>query len=122
MVPLIPLTMVMITFGFANWIKFSCIIIVSYSALLWLLGRPGVHVGLSGVVFGYFGFLLVSAWLKPSLLIVILLLIIMYYFGSMLFGILPTSEKTSWEAHLFGLIAGCGCAYLDYEKLINHLW
>lgn len=78
----------------------------------WVFNAPGaVTVGASGLVFGYFGYLLVRAFVAPSLGHGILYALIavgvaVVYGTSMLAGIFGAAEGISWQAHLFGAIGG----------------
>jgi membrane associated rhomboid family serine protease len=38
---------------------------------------------------------------------------VMGFYGSMLAGVAPARAGTSWEGHLFGLLAGLGRAWLE---------
>ena len=69
-------------------------------------------MGASGLVFGYFGYLVASGWYdrRPSTILAAIAVVAMY--GGLLFGVLPTRGFISWEAHLFGLIAGVLAARL----------
>jgi membrane associated rhomboid family serine protease len=84
-------------------------------ALLWAFGRKAAHVGMSGVIFGFFGWLLAVAWFTratPDLLVAVGVLI---FYGGMLTGLAPVRNGTSWEGHLFGLIAGLGTAWVQFR-------
>lgn len=78
----------------------------------WIFNAPGtVTVGASGMVFGYFGYLLTRAFVARSLghgilYALIALAIVAVYGGSMLGGIFSVAEGISWQAHLFGAIGG----------------
>lgn len=73
----------------------------------WLFGRPYVHIGASGVNFGYFGFLLTYGLLTGNFLgFLIGLLVIVVYGSSIFFGVFPRRGDISWEMHMFGLIGG----------------
>ena len=86
-------------------------------SLVWLFGRRAVHVGASGVISGYFGYVVVAAYQQPTFTTVFLCGVALYYFGGILFSLFPTKEKTSWEGHLFGFLAGLAaqfiCIYLN---------
>lgn len=75
--------------------------------LAWLIGAPGsVHVGASGVIFGYLGFLLLSGWYARSVGSILLSLLVAFMFGGLVFGVFPGQVGISWQAHLGGFIGG----------------
>jgi membrane associated rhomboid family serine protease len=83
----------------------------------WTLGASGApHIGASGVIFGFFGYLLVRGWVKKSLLGIAASVIFGSAFGmSMLLGLVPQGG-ISWQGHLFGLIGGVLAAFLIGRK------
>lgn len=73
----------------------------------WTIGAPGtVHVGASGVIFGYLGFLLLAGWFARSAGAILLSVLVTVLWGGLVFGVLPGQLGISWEAHLGGLIGG----------------
>lgn len=73
----------------------------------WLLGAPNsVHIGASGVVFGYLGFLLLAGWFARSAGAIILSLLVAVMWGGLVFGVLPGQPGISWQAHLGGFVGG----------------
>jgi membrane associated rhomboid family serine protease len=78
----------------------------------WLLGGGGtVHIGASGVIFAYLGFLMARGVFERSLASIALSVLVTWLFGSMVWGVLPTvAAAISWQAHLFGLLGGVFCA------------
>ncbi len=85
-----------------------CLAIVLIGGLgVWVVGRPATHVGASGLVFGFFGYLLVKGVLDRSILSVLVALVVAGVFGTaILSGALPNEAYVSWEGHLCGLAAG----------------
>lgn len=80
---------------------------VGSGGLAWLIGAPGsVHIGASGVVFGYLGFLIMSGWYVQSLASVGLSVLVTLVFGTLIMGVVPGNAGISWQAHLGGFIAG----------------
>lgn len=79
---------------------------------VWLVGRKYLHIGASGVISGYFGFILCLAYFYPTVISLVLAFVALYYFGSIFFGIFPLSEGASWESHLLGLLSGILVAYV----------
>jgi membrane associated rhomboid family serine protease len=73
----------------------------------WLLGAPGtVHIGASGLVFGYLGFLLLRGYFERQFWSICLSVGVMTLYGGLLFGVLPVARGVSWEGHLCGFIGG----------------
>ena len=79
----------------------------------WTFGATGSpHIGASGVIFGFFGYLLVRGWVKKSLLGIVASIAFGSAFGmSMLMGLVPQGG-ISWEGHLFGLAGGVVAAFV----------
>jgi membrane associated rhomboid family serine protease len=75
-------------------------------ASVWLVGARGLHIGASGVIFGYFGFLLSRAYFERSPLAIAVSLAVGLLYGGMIQGVLPNQIGISWEGHLFGFIGG----------------
>ncbi|MEO7359920.1 MAG: rhomboid family intramembrane serine protease [Gemmatimonadaceae bacterium] len=72
----------------------------------WLIGRPNIHVGASGLVFAYLGYLLTTGWFDRKLTSVALSIVAGVLWGSALWGLSPMQNGISWELHLFGLLGG----------------
>lgn len=103
--------------GFIVWRRIADFISVTIGTtllvgiIIWLLGSSNaVYIGASGLVFGYFGFLLFRGFFERSFhsLSVALLVVILY--GGLILGVVPRNNGISWEAHLFGFLSGALCA------------
>ena len=85
----------------------SLFIILVGGAGVWAFGRSAFHIGASGLVFGYFGYLVGRGWYDKSIISILVAVAVIVVFGwGMLMGILPTGGIVSWEGHLCGLVAG----------------
>ena len=80
--------------------------------LVWLFGSSAIHIGASGLVFGWFGFLVVRGIVDRSLITLGAAMLVGVLYGSILWGVLPGQPGVSWEAHLFGALAGAAAAVL----------
>lgn len=79
----------------------------------WIVGLPGsIHIGASGLVFGYLGHLLLAGWFERRFATIALSLVCLGAFGGMIFGVLPGQTGISWESHLFGFLGGAASARL----------
>jgi membrane associated rhomboid family serine protease len=81
--------------------------------LLWLIGRPAVHIGASGLVFALIAFLIVSGFLEKRLVSLAAAVIVGFvYGGTLVSGVLPRFKSyISWEGHLSSAVAGAIVAY-----------
>jgi membrane associated rhomboid family serine protease len=92
-------------------------IVTAISALVsglgtWLVGAPNsVHVGASGVIFGYFGYLLLRGYFDRSAFAITAAVLVIIFYGSFIWGVLPNQPGVSWEGHLFGFLGGCLAAW-----------
>lgn len=73
----------------------------------WLLGAPrSVHIGASGVVFGYLGFLLAHGWFAKRVGTALLSMAVAFVWGGLVFGVLPGQPGVSWQSHAGGFVGG----------------
>ncbi len=79
---------------------------------IWLFGRPAVHIGASGIVFAYFGYLLFTGFFERRIGSLVLSILVFVIWGPTLYGVLPTEQPVSWEGHVFGLIGGMLAAWV----------
>jgi len=88
------------------------------SVFVWIAGRPSWHIGASGVNYGLFGFILLSAILRRRKDLIAVALAVVFYYGSMVWGVFPDffpNQNISFEAHTGGLVAGLFLAIV-YRK------
>jgi membrane associated rhomboid family serine protease len=115
-IPLAVLGGFVILHGRQIFFEISIIIILVSGTALWLFGRSSYHVGASGLIFGYFGYLVLRAWYDRSLKSFIIAFVTVFLYGGIIWGLLPTFSRISWEGHLFGLLAGILAARLEKTK------
>ena len=96
----------MLVNGLKVFILSTIIIIVVCDGLVWLFARRGIHIGASGLIMGYWIFLLVNAYYQHSVVAVILAVLCLYYLAGLGLSLIPGDAGTSWEAHIFGALGG----------------
>ncbi len=92
--------------GLDVYLNVSLYITLTSGLLVWLFARPAIHVGASGLITGYWSYLMLDAYTQGGALTILLAIVCVYYFAGIFFGIFPQQRGVSWEGHLFGLIAG----------------
>jgi membrane associated rhomboid family serine protease len=84
---------------------------------VWLFGGAhSNHIGASGLIFGYLGFLLARGFVERSWTWSLVALVILVLYGGVLIGVLPLQVGVSWQSHLFGFLAGIGAARLLFSR------
>jgi hypothetical protein len=85
----------------------SIAVLLSSGIGTWLFGRENtLHVGASGVLFGYLGFLLIYGITAYNIAALLIGGLIYYLYAPIVGGIFPDKPGISWEMHLFGFLGG----------------
>lgn len=90
----------------------SVFIIAVGGGLVWLFARDAWHIGASGWVFGLWSVSIAMAWFDRKFSSMLIAVVVVFLYGGMIYGILPNRPGISFEAHLFGAIAGVLWAFL----------
>ncbi|GAA0857920.1 rhomboid family intramembrane serine protease [Aliiglaciecola litoralis] len=102
----------LLQYGMKRYIKVTLFLMLSIGVSVWLLARPAMHIGASGLIYGYLGFLILGGLISGRIKLIIIALVVAFFYGGLIFGVLPTRPFVSWESHLFGFIAGLVAAKL----------
>ena len=85
----------------------ASVVIVALGGLgVWIFGQTAIHVGASGLIFGWFGYLLARGLVEKRFIPLLVTAGVGLVYGTMIWGVLPGQAGVSWEAHLFGAAAG----------------
>lgn len=86
---------------------------VASGVVSWLLGGVGtVHIGASGIVFGYVAYVILRGFFTRRFLHLVIGVVIGIFYGvETLAGLSPMLEGVSWQGHLGGAIGGLVSAY-----------
>ena len=99
---------------------------IGSGALAWVIGRPTIHIGASGLIYGLLAFVFVSGILRRDLRSISVSLLVGFLYGSMVWGVLPVREHMSWEMHLSGAALGLLLAFVyrnwDRVPLVRYDW
>jgi membrane associated rhomboid family serine protease len=95
-------------------------------ALAWFIGRPSLHFGASGLIYGLLAYVFVSGILRRDMRSVSVSLLVGFFYGSMIWGVLPIRPQMSWEMHLSGALFGVLLAFVfrnwDRTPLVRYDW
>lgn len=111
-VPFLVLGLLATAGGMGQFLGVTAIIWLASGFGTFLIGRDGVHLGASGVVFGFLTFLLVRGLFARSVPQILIAVAVFAVYGSVLWGVLPDQPGISWEGHLSGAIGGILAAWL----------
>ena len=102
----VPLSWLVLTRGVRDYIAIW--LGVWLTALPIALFWPSASHGLSGVVYGLLGYLLLIGWLERRILPILLGLVSLWLYGSALFALIPgiSPAGVSWVGHAGGFLGG----------------
>lgn len=99
--------------GIPQFLTVAAVTIAVSGLGVWLFGSSNsVHIGASGLIFGFFGFILTKAYFERSVTSIALAIFVFALYGGLLLGAFPQRAGISWQGHLFGFIGGAAAAYL----------
>jgi len=85
----------------------TILLVILSGAGTWLIGRGGSpHIGASGLIYGYFGYIFGKALFDRRMRWALAALFVGVFYGGLIFGVFPTDQPVSWEGHLSGLLGG----------------
>ena len=111
--PILVLGFLALANGIGQFIAVTATIWIVAGIGTWLTGEPNsLHIGASGLIFGWLTFLLVRGFFARSFGQIALAVLLFVAYGGTLLGVLPGQPGISWQAHLFGAIGGLVAARL----------
>lgn len=92
----------------------------------WFIGRPSLHFGASGFVYGLLAYVFISGMLRLDMRSVAVSVMVWFLYGSMIWGVLPIRPNMSWELHLSGAVLGVALAIVyrrwDVTPVKKYAW
>lgn len=116
-VPALLLGFLTLATGLARGLAATAVIWLAGGLAVWLVaGEHSVHIGASGLIFGWITYLAVQGFVdrKPGEIAIGLVVLVVY--GGVLWGVLPGQPGVSWQGHLFGAVAGVAAAIVLSER------
>lgn len=105
-VPLVVL-LSMLAFTRSNPKRIIICLTVMSGLMLWVLGRPKIHVGASGLIYALAAYLMAAGFFERKIASAVAAILVGVLYGSLFWGLLPTAgQHVSWEGHLLGAVAG----------------
>lgn len=87
--------------------------------ITWLIGRPALHIGASGVVYMLAAFLFFKGIFSRQYQLTALSLVVVFLYGGLLWYLLPIDPRISWEGHTAGFLVGLLFALIFKETPIE---
>lgn len=91
--------------------------IILSGTIVWVFARPAIHIGMSGIIYAFAAYLILAGIFSRRFWGIVISISIAALYGGLVWGVLPTNEYISWEAHLAGAITGFFLAYVHKKKL-----
>lgn len=97
--------------GIARVIAVTLIVMLVGGVGVWIFAPENtIHIGASGVVFGYAGYLISRGLFNRSALELVMGAVVAGIWGTALLGGLLPQDGISWQGHFFGAVGGVAAA------------
>lgn len=97
------------------WLVFISTSVIG-GLLVWLFGRSYIHVGLSGVIYGLWGYLICYGIIHRSAKAIVISIAVVLLYSGFIWGVFPQRIHVSFESHLFGALSGGLVSYLMAKR------
>lgn len=118
-VPFVVLGVTIALAGLARLVAVGAIVVVVGGLGTWLTGAPStVHIGASGVVFGFAAYLIArGVFARLPMEVAVSAVVLVLWGGALVSGVVP-QEGISWQGHLFGAVGGVLAAWLLHRHAV----
>ncbi len=111
--PLLGLSFILALTGMKRFFAATLIIVLVTGSAVWVFGRSNaIHLGASGIVFGYLGFLLVKGFIEKRARWIAVSILLGFLYSGFMYNMLPSDRTVSWESHFFGFLSGIFASYI----------
>jgi len=110
--PLLVLGFLVLLAGVRRWLAVTAIVWIVGGVGTWLFAGSGtVHLGASGLVFGWLTYLVLRGLFTRNATQILVGVVVFLVYGGLLLGVLPGQPGISWQGHLFGALGGVLAAW-----------
>jgi len=103
--------------GVKKWLAVTVLIVIASGLGVWFIAPSNaVTAGASGLVFGYFGYIIVRGLFDRHPIDIVIGLVMALCFAYQFSSLLPTDEQVSWQGHMFGFVGGIVGGWLFRER------
>lgn len=103
--------------GVSRFLALSALVTVTSGLTVWFFESSGVDtVGASGIIFGYFGYVVVRGLFDRHLIDTLIGVVMAASFAYLLTVAVPGTPGVSWLAHLGGLVGGVAGGWLLRDR------
>jgi membrane associated rhomboid family serine protease len=115
-IPFLVLGAVIAIGSVGRFVEVSVIVGLTSGLGTWLFAAPGtVHIGASGLVFGYLTYLVARGFFAGRILWILGGVVVLLFYGGILWGLLPR-PGVSWTGHVFGAVGGVLAAWYVHGR------
>lgn len=118
LLPFLVLSALVLSEGVQRYLRVALLIVLLGGLMVWVVGRPLMHVGASGLIFGLWTYVLARAWYQRSLMSFAVAAVALIGYSGLLLGFIPV-PGVSIESHLCGAVAGIFVAWLMHSKSLG---
>jgi len=112
-VPFFVLGLLVMLSGIPSFLGVTAVIAVIGGLGTWMFGGDGtVHIGASGLIFGYLGFVLTRGIFTRSIPWILVGLGVGAFYWWMITALMKFEEGVSWQGHAFGFAGGIMAAWM----------
>lgn len=101
--------------GLRRYLSVVSLVVLLGGLMVWVVGRPAIHIGASGLVFGLWAYLLGRCWYQRSLVSCVFALVALLGYSGLVMGFIPQAG-VSFESHACGALAGIAAAWIMHSK------
>ena len=99
--------------GVVKFLGVTLIVAITSGLAVWLFQSNGeLTVGASGLIFGYFGYVLARGLIDRNLIDALAAVVIALSYAYILTVAVPGTPGVSWIGHLGGLVGGVACGWI----------